>query len=260
MEYSLIIKLTFPVLTFFLLFASFISISNAQISSGMAIPVIIINKDAKDGNIIASTRKGYELSKTAYDPNTYGVLTENPALYLQNTDTPTQKPVLTSGKAYVLVTATNGKIEKNDIITSSVIAGVGQKATINGFVLGTALESYNNSNPKAIGKILVVIKPNYNSSFGNTRANLLETLKAAFNPAPLSQLTSLRYVLASVIAVISFIIGFIYFGRIARSGIEALGRNPLAGKTIQLNIVLNLILMVVIILVGLTLAYLILVL
>lgn len=260
MKYPARVKFVFTFLAFFLLFIPFINYSNAQTSSGIAISVTIIDKNVKDGSIIVATKKGYELARAAYDPNIYGVMNENPALYLQNAEISSPKPVLTSGKVYVLVTTINGKIEKNDIITSSSIPGVGQKADVNGFALGLALESYSNSDKKAVGKILVAIKPNYNTSFGNIRGNLLETLKSALNPYTLTQLTSLRYILASTIVVLSFVIGFIYFGRIARSGIEALGRNPLAGRTIQLNIVFNLILMVIIILVGLALAYLILVL
>lgn len=247
-------------LAFFLLFSFSISTASAQTSSGVAISVIINDKEVKDGSIIISTKKGYELSKAPYDPNIYGVVNENPALYLENTELSGPKPVLTSGKAYVLITTVNGKIEKNDIITSSSIPGVGQKADLNGFVLGSALESYENSNKKAVGKILVAIKPTYNVSFANARNNLWQTFTTALNPYPLTQLTSLRYLLASIIIIFSFVIGFVYFGRIARTGVEALGRNPLAGKMIQLNIVFNLVLMVAIILLGLALAYLILVL
>ena len=212
----------------------------AENSSGVAISVTIIDKNAKDGNIIVRTKNGYALSKIAYDTNIYGVLTENPALYLQNTETVGVKPVLTSGKAFVLVTTINGKIAKNDYITSSTIPGVGQKANKDGRILGTALEDYTNSNPKTVGKISVAINPNFNT--------------------PGSQLTSFRYLLAAIIAILSFVIGVTYFGRIARTGVEALGRNPLNSRTIQLNIILNLFLMIVIILVGLGLAYLILIL
>lgn len=260
MKYPANIKVIPAFLIFFLLFLLSNSLINAQTSSGLSISTTIIDEEAIDGNIIASTTNGYGLSKIAYDPNTFGILTENPSLYIQDINNPSQKPVITSGKAYVLVAAINGEIKVNDVITSSSIPGVGQKANKNGFVLGNALEAYNNSDPKAVGKILVMIKPYYNTSFGNVRTNLLETIRNAFDPSPLSQLTSLRYILAFIIAILSFIIGFVYFGRIARSGIEALGRNPLASKTIQLNIILNLILMIAIIIVGLALAYLILVL
>lgn len=260
MRYSALIKFASLFSAVFLLLSPLVNPTFAQTSSGIAISLTINDKNVKDGNIISSTNKGYILSTIAYDPNTYGVMTENPALYLQDAQIPGSKPVMTSGKAYVLVTTLNGKIEKNDLIASSTLPGVGQKATINGFILGTALEAYNNSNPKAVGKILVAIKPNYNNSFGDSRGNIFVIFKNGLNPYPLSQLTSLRYLLAFLIVVLSFIIGIVYFGRIARTGIEAMGRNPLARRTIQLNIILNLILMVVIIFMGLGLAYFILVL
>lgn len=260
MKYSALIKLTFCII-FLFLFVSPIGIYAQQnTSSGVAISVTIIDKNAKDGNIVVHGKKGYDLSRIAYDPNIYGVVTESPSVYLQNTEIAGVKPVATWGKAYVLVSTVNGNIAKNDFITSSTIAGVGQKADRNGRILGSALEGYSNSNPKAIGKIMVAINPTYATSLGNARTNLLETLKNATDFSPLSQLTSLRYILAAIIAILSFVIGFIYFGRIARSGIEALGRNPLASRMIQINIVFNLFLMIVIILVGLALAYLILVL
>ena len=229
-------------------------------SSGTSISITIRDKNAKDGNIISQTSNGYDLSKIAYDPNIFGVVTENPSVYLENTEIPDSKPVATWGKAYVLVSAINGNIVKNDFVTSSTIAGVGQKADRNGKILGTALEDYSNSNPNAVGKIMVAINTDYATSLGNARTNLIETLKSAADFSPLSQLTSLRYILAAAVALLAFATGFVYFGRIARSGIEALGRNPLASRTIQLNIIFNLVLMVVIILVGLALAYLILVL
>jgi len=62
------------------------------------------------------------------------------------------------------------------------------------------------------------------------------------------------------IVLISFTIGFVYFGRVTTRGVEALGRNPLASRTIQLNLALNLAFMIVIILVGLGIGYLILIL
>ncbi len=254
-----------PLIVYLSIFVSLFLLSTSAFaqqstSSGVAISVKIIDKNVKDGSIIILTNKGYTLSKTPYESNIYGVVTESPSVYLRNTESPDVKSILTWGKAYVQVATINGQIAKNDFITSSSIQGVGQKADRNGRILGSALEEYTNSNPKAIGKILVAISPNFIASFGNIRTNLLDTARNALDLYPLSQLTSLRYVLAAIIVLASFVIGFTYFGRIARSGIEALGRNPLASRLIQINIVFNLFLMVIIILVGLALAYLILVL
>jgi F0F1-type ATP synthase membrane subunit c/vacuolar-type H+-ATPase subunit K len=52
----------------------------------------------------------------------------------------------------------------------------------------------------------------------------------------------------------------IYFGKASRAGIEAVGRNPLAKRVIQLTVVMNIVLTIVIVLVGLAIAYLILIL
>lgn len=229
-------------------------------SVGTAISIPIIDKDVKDGAIIVSTSKGYGLTTTAYNSNMYGVYTKSPSVFLQNTADPQAKPVLTSGKANVLVSSVNGNIKKNDFITTSAIAGVGQKATRNGMILGTALQDYSNSNQKATGLILVAINPHFNAAFADNKTNVLEVLRNASDPTTLTQATSLRYVLAASIVLISFAIGFVYFGRITSRGVEALGRNPLASRVIQVNLVLNLLLMIVIILVGLGIGYMILIL
>ncbi len=229
-------------------------------SVGTALSVSISDKNLKDGNIIASSTKGYSLTKIAYDSNVYGVYTQTPAIFLQNTADSQVKPVIISGKAYVLVSSINGSIKINDFITTSTIAGVGQKATRNGMILGSALEDFNNSNPKTIGKILVAVNPHFNASFEDNKTNVLEVLRNASDPTTLTQLTSLRYVIAAGIVLISFGIGFIYFGRVTSSGVEALGRNPLASRMIQVNLVLNLVLMIIIVLVGFGVGYMILIL
>jgi len=229
-------------------------------SAGTAVSIPIIDKNAKDGHIIVSTPKGFGLSSATYDTNMYGVLTEFPAVYLQNQADTTLKPVTSSGKVYTFVSSINGNIKKNDFITTSTIAGIGQKATRNGMVLGTALEDYSNSNQKITAKILVAVNPHFNASFADTKTNVLEVLRNASDPTTLTQATSLRYVVAAGIVLVAFAIGFIYFGRVTSSGVEALGRNPLASRTIQLSLVFNLVLMIVVILVGLGIGYMILIL
>ncbi|MDP2638462.1 MAG: hypothetical protein Q8P26_05370 [Candidatus Levybacteria bacterium] len=258
MKYTALIV---SILNLFILGYLFPTLTYAQnTSAGTAISVPISDKNAKDGNIIISTPKGFALSSVAYDTNMYGVLTDSPALYLQDTKNTNSKPVINSGKAYVLVSTINGSIKVNDFITTSTIAGVGQKANRNGMILGTALEEYSNSNQKVTGKILVTINPHFNASFDDTKTNVLEVLRNASDPTTLTQLTSLRYVVAAGIVLVAFGIGFVYFGKVTSSGVEALGRNPLASRMIQLNLILNLVLMVVIICVGLGIGYMILIL
>lgn len=228
-------------------------------SLGVAISIPIVGKDIKDGMIVSSTEKGYKPSAITYDPATYGVVTLNPATQIQEvSDDSSIKPVITFGKAYILVSTVNGTIKANDFIATSQTPGVGQKATINGNVVGVALEDYTESNPKKVGKILIIVDPKYNGSFIALRTNLIQTLRGAAGGVGVSPLTSLRYVIAALVVLVSFVLGFIYFGKVARSGVEAMGRNPLAGHMIQLGIVLNLVLTVTIVGIGLGIAYLIL--
>ena len=229
-------------------------------SSGVAISIPIADKNAKDGNIISSSTKGYILINAPYDTSIYGVITEDPSIFIENVNLPDTKAVITSGKAYVTVSTTNGEIEVNDFITTSEIKGVGQKAKINGFVLGTALQGYSEPNKDKIGKILVSVNPHYNGSFIGARGDLIQILRDARGIYSLSPLSSFRYLLAALVAIISFVLGFIYFGRVAKSGVEAMGRNPLAGRQIGLGMVFNLLLTIIIVAVGLGIAYLILIL
>ncbi len=94
----------------------------------------------------------------------------------------------------------------------------------------------------------------------NKGINLLSNFKSAASSPFLSPLTSLRYLLAVVVTATAFGLGFLYFGRIAAHGVEALGRNPLASKIIIAGIVFNAVMTAVIVVGGLFLAYLILIL
>lgn len=269
------------ILTVFAFLIFFYAQTSGQTSSGLAISIPIADKNAKDGNIISSSTKGYILSNAPYDTSIYGVITEDPSVFIENVNLPDTKAVITSGKAYVQVSTINGEIEVNDFITTSEIKGVGQKAKINGFVLGAALQGFdpnksecispneselgsirtNNSDQLVcLGKILVSVNPHYNGSFIGARGDLIQILRDARGIYSLSPLSSLRYLLAAIIGIISFVLGFIYFGRVAKSGVEAMGRNPLAARTIQLGMLFNLLLTIVIVAVGLGIAYLILVL
>jgi F0F1-type ATP synthase membrane subunit c/vacuolar-type H+-ATPase subunit K len=61
--------------------------------------------------------------------------------------------------------------------------------------------------------------------------------------------------MAFIIGFSSVVTGFIYFGKVARSGVEALGRNPLAARLIQFGIFINLLLTFGIMLLGGVIAY-----
>jgi len=228
-----------------------------NIGGGLGIPIEVNDKNVKDGDIISSGENGYSLSKVEYDASIYGVVAKTPAIALENTTLKNNTYIISTGQTITRVTTANGSIKKGDLITSSNTPGVGQKATTSGFVLGNAMEGYSG---KGVGTILVNINPHFSTTNASVRGNLVTTIKNAGSAAFLSPLEALRFVAAALVVIISFVLGFTYFGRVAAKGVEAVGRNPLAGRLIEFSVILNIILTGAIILAGLVIGYLILVL
>lgn len=256
MKYFLTLLFIFTLLLFF----SSPAFAQDTISSGIA-TYVPIQGNAQPGDIIKLSQNGYEVTKTAYDPSVFGVVVKNPSVSLENTSQPNTFPLISSGKVYVRVSTINGQIKKGDVITSSSIPGVGQKSTNQGYVIGTALQDYAASNQNEIGSILIVLSINFSPGQGNgTPDNLLSSLKQALSAPYLSPLNALRYALAIILLIVSFIVGVSFFGKVSSLGVEAIGRNPLASKTILLGIVFHIFLAGVIIITGLVLAYFILIL
>lgn len=251
--------LALGVVSLFIILSSQISHAQNSLSGGVAVSLDIPASQVHDGDIISSTNEGYILTKIAYDTSMYGVVSKNPAVVIENNLDKNKTYLISHGEALVRVSAAEGAISKNDLITSSNTPGVAQKAIRNGYVLGNALENY--SNTKTVGTIMVAINPHFsNANTPNLRTNLLTSLREAGSAPFLSPLEALRYLAAAIVTVLSFVIGFTYFGRVAAKGVEAVGRNPLAGRLIEFSVVLNIVLTAVIIGVGLAISYLILIL
>lgn len=240
--------------------------THSQTSSGIATSLPIIDKTVNDGDIIISDSKGYALSSTPYQSSVFGVIALNPAISFESTPSGEFKPVISSGKVFVRVSSENGNIKKGDLITTSSAKGVGMKSTKPGTVIGSSLENYSSADTKSVKKILVSFRPHYDSQMGQVgaqgvlRSNILDIIKDAPQAFAVSPLFALRYIIAAIIAILAFVLGFMFFGKVAMNGVEALGRNPLAGRMIQLSVIFNLFLTVLIMGIGLAIAYFILVL
>jgi len=245
----------------FFLHISFTKSIFAQISSsGIAITAPVSDKDVQDGDIICTYTSGNARCNTEYDAAIFGVVSDNPAASVEDEGLADGRLVVTSGVTWVRVNSTNGDISEGDFITSSEVPGVGMKAARNGYVVGKAIEGYQNSVPEATGRIQILVSVHPEGKLTGTRGNLLQFIRQGLTVPVFSPVESLRYLLAVIIVVISFTLGMIYFGRASRAGIEAIGRNPLARKVIQFTVLMNIVLTIVIVLVGLGIAYLILVL
>jgi F0F1-type ATP synthase membrane subunit c/vacuolar-type H+-ATPase subunit K len=255
-----IVKLFIIFIIIFITSFLFIENVKAQVdSSGIAISVPI-KEDVEAGDVICSYSDGYRKCG-ANNTDILGVVTTSPAASFEVEGDDDVYLVQSDGNIVVKVNSKSGNIPEGSMVTVSEDAGIAQLAVRNGYVLGTALQSYETDNTDEIGRILVSVNIHYSTSVSaGEGVNLLDEVRRALAAPTLTPLASLRYLLAFLIAAISFILGFVYFGRVVRSGIEAIGRNPLARRMIQITMLFNILITIVIVFAGLLIAYLILVL
>lgn len=214
----------------------------------------------KGGSVVSLSQegKGAILSTTPYDPQIMGVVSRDAAILLDTTNGKNGIPVISDGIVYILVSTQQGNIQRGDLITSSTIPGVAVKATKSGYVLGEALEDYNNPNPSQTNLIAADLNLHYFNSKPTLLGSLTDLLKYALLPTKDSPSPIWKYLVAAAVVLASFVLAFMTFGRTAAKGVEALGRNPSASRIIHLGIILNVSIVVVIVLAGLTVAFLIL--
>lgn len=222
---------------------------------GVARMIDILQSNVKDGSILSATQKGAVLSNTPYDPQVLGVVARDAGMILSANVGKNSVPVISDGTVYVLVSTQQGTIKKGDLITTSTIPGVGVKATQTGYVLGNAMDAYSNSDPKRIGKIAVNLSLHYFNSRPTLLGTLTDILKIAVLPSSNSPSAIFKYIVAALVVLGSFTLGFFTFARTAAKGVEALGRNPSASAVIHLGIIFNVAIVVAIILSGLTVAF-----
>lgn len=225
---------------------------------GVARIVGVKDKDIKDGSILSAGEHGAVLSSLAYDPQVMGVVSRDAAIILSSNSSDQGVPIISNGTVYVLVSSKEGNIKKGDLLTSSTIPGVAVKAVKSGYVLGRSLEDYDNPDPKKIDKIAIDLNLHYFNLKPSFPGSLTDILKLALLPTKDSPTPLFKYIVAAGVVLASFILGFLSFGRTAAKGVEALGRNPSASKIIHLGIIFNVGIVVVIVLAGLTVAFLIL--
>lgn len=211
-----------------------------HIAIGGISQVAVENIDTQEGDIISFTDGAYHLSREAMDEYMIGVIGGSPAVSVVNAEGQEGVNVIFGGEAMVRVSTINGEIHAGDFISSSLIPGIGAKAQGYGPTLGIALADYREANPRKIEKIPVAINIIVRTPLAYFAAHPIETLK---------------YLMAFLIGSSSIIAGFIYFGKVARSGMEALGRNPLSAHLIELDIILNLALTLGIMIAGSVIAY-----
>jgi len=225
---------------------------------GVAYLMNIKGKNIKDGSVISGGRNAAQLTTVTYDPQVLGIVSRNAAILINTSSTPNGTPVVSQGTVYILVSTKNGVIKNGDLLASSTIPGIAVKAVKEGYVLGTALEDYSDTNANHTGLIAADINLHYFNSKPTFPGTLTDIFKIALLPTKDSPAAIFKYIVAAGVVLGSFVLAFLTFGRTAAKGIEALGRNPAASKIIHLGIIFNVMIIGFIILAGLTVAFLIL--
>lgn len=249
----------FTIIGLVVFFLSSIPANAQDLSGGTAVGILIKDK-VINGAIITTTSTGYRLATSPYDPQMFGVVNTNPAFYIKNLNSPKDTPVMNTGHVEVLVSSQNGNIAVGDLITSSTVPGVGQKAVDNGFVLGQAEQSYASNNPQKASLILITLQPHYAQVNNNLIHNSANAFTLGLSAAFTTPLGVIRYFVAGLITLSSFFFGFRFFARASNRGVEAIGRNPLAKQAILLSVLINTVITIAIMLFGVAISYLILVL
>jgi hypothetical protein len=241
----------------FSFFATIPSYAADSVSSvGIATYTEVSDKIVQNGDIIVGTSQGYTLSKQAYDTRVTGVVTTRPAVELRDTDQTKGYPVVSRGSAFVKVTDENGPIKEGDFIATSSITGVGMKSTRSGYVVGEALQAANFSGGKNVVLVPIRLNLRFVQIGSQTQSQFSDIFSMSQIAAYEQPIRVIQYIIAAIIVISSFGFGFLIFARAVNTGIQALGRNPLAGRMIQISIVFNLILIIIIIMTGVSLAYL----
>lgn len=225
--------------------AGIAQVTAADLSSVGIATYMPVTADVEDGDIISSSKDGYVLSAKSYDSQVVGIVTSKPAIALKSDKEKEGVPIVNVGTAIVKVLGNNGDIKKGDFITTSDKKGVGMKATRNGYIIGQALEDISFPDKNEIK--LVPINLNLHFVQLDSSSTLSDIFTISQLAAYEEPLKVFKYVVSAMVLILSFVFGFLIFSRAINSGIQALGRNPLAGRVIQLSIIFNVVLVIIII-------------
>jgi hypothetical protein len=194
---------------------------------------------------------------------------------LSNNSTQQQTFVASSGEYDVLVSSQGGPIEIGNYITISSLDGVGMKASATQkIVLGKAVQAFDgktnvassvtltNSNGSkqtvALSRIAVDIGVTHNPLYTSTQSTngVPHFLAAAAQLVVNKPVGAIRIYAGLAVVVVTLLIagGLLYAG--VRSGVTAIGRNPLAKKSIMRGLITVTLMALIVFIIGLLAVYL----
>jgi hypothetical protein len=277
LQQRLLVSLLF---LFFLLFSNSVFAENSSFTT-VATPFVITG-NANNHDIISYFPKEniYKTSESFSDESMFGVIVDDPVLYMESEISLKEnaRPVVRYGETVVNVSTLGGDINVGDIVTTSSVPGVGQKAKYEdaSYILGFALGpiSFNGKTEVRDGEeikfgtvpIALRIGPYMTKdgaafvAFGKEKGkdfflnNNGTGTSASTDKYALNMFKIFRYILATVIAVTSIIVSVGHFGTTFKESVVSVGRNPLAKSHIRSILLWNMLWMIIISGAGITLA------
>jgi|GEM_PF-626698 len=202
---------------------------NAQ---GTLDPGIIVELSQKNTDTVQAS--------SAFDPTKiYGVVIDPSQAPVTVQKSGQQVFVATGGNYPTLVSTENGVIKSGDYISISSINGIGAKANNQSTILGKAVENFdghsgvitNTNDGHQIGRIMVSIIPGKNPLVRDNVA-IPAPLKRFGQAIAGKNISALRIYAALGIFVVTAIVALSVLTVGIKSGITAIGRNPLSKKSI----------------------------
>jgi len=236
-----------------------------------------IDGEVSDGDIVSYDAESgtYHVTRSYADENVFGVVVDDPVLYMDPQDAvdDSARPVVRYGEARVNVSDLGGSIRPGDLITTSPIPGVGQRANYKDvqFILGFALDAMRKSGEEInvndavaqLGSVSVALRigPHLTrdgvsfiastTAEGGEREGIEKTFAGG---GTLDVFKVFRYVLAALVAVTAMIIAVRRFGDTFTQSVISVGRNPLARPQIRSILLWNALLIVLVSGVGFAIA------
>lgn len=240
---------------------------------------IVISGDANNHDIVSyhSDADLYKISGAFADESMFGVVVDDPVLYMESGISQKEgaRPVVRHGEALVNVSTLGGEIHAGDIITTSPILGIGQRAEqkdatyILGFALGemtpvggTATYDGDKYN---VGTVPVALRIGpYLTKQGIAfvsegkeyfhAGNVGDTGQGTTDDDYVTPFKIFRYILAAVIAISAIVVSIGRFGDAFKQSVVSVGRNPLARGQIRSILFWNIVLIILVSGAGLAVA------
>ncbi len=209
----------------------------------------VVTGDATDGDILSfdPLTQTHRRSGARNDALMFGVVVDDPLLQVSDIDpVPGARPVVRVGEAVVNVSTRAGIIRTGDLVTTSDLAGLGERADRDtaGYVLGVALEdmqyaSTDRTLPEGVqfGKVAVALRvgqylPGDSMTEEPTSTEPIIVPIGQTNETGIDYFMMFRYILATVVVLLSILIALRSFGGALSQSVIAVGRNPLARSAI----------------------------